>query len=85
MSQGLASLLLTVGEVDEAINLLRDTIHVGETLDSRVVIARARNVLSMALLLAGRTARKPRQNRPWQSSSRWMTDAASDTPAPRSE
>ena len=54
MSQGLASLLLTVGEVDEAINLLRDTIHVGETLDSKVVIARARNVLSMALLLAGR-------------------------------
>lgn len=47
----LASLLLTVGE---AINLLRETIHFGETLDSRVVIARARNVLSAALLLAGR-------------------------------
>ena len=57
MSQGLASLLLTVGEAAEAVDLLRQIIQIAEKLDgndSKVVTTRARNVLSMALLMAGR-------------------------------
>lgn len=54
MGQGLASLLLTVGEVNEAIELLRDTIEISEELEDRLAATRARNVLSMALLFADR-------------------------------
>lgn len=54
MSQGLASLLLIVGEVDEAIALLDEAIQVGARLGGTVVTTRTRNVLAMALLLAGR-------------------------------
>ncbi len=54
MSQGLASLLLTVGEVNEAVILLTEAVGVDDGPTITVTRTRARNVLSMALLLAGR-------------------------------
>ena len=54
MIQGLASLLLTVGEVNEAIILLAEAVGGDEKAPITVTRTRARNVLAMALLLAGR-------------------------------
>lgn len=54
VSQGLASLLLTVGEVDEALCLLQEAVQLGEEFGDPPVTTRARSALSMALLFAGR-------------------------------